>query len=309
MPRLIRRPPRRAGFTLSEVLIVLMILGIVGTAILRVLVKQQQSYQDTSKQADMQREIRLTSSFLPSDLRSMSSAGEDVIQMEEHTVTFLANIGSAIICEKTGNTHVAVPPLSAANVTTTNWYTQPQVGDSIFIYDDSVDVGSIDDVWERRSIQSIATSTTACPGLPYTDPVADAGKPRWRFGIGGNVPDSSHLGAVVRIARPMRYRIYQETSGKWYVGLEEYVSGSWSQIEAVGGPFNRFVPGDASKTGLQFRYFDSLGVRLNSAAQRTRVSRIDVYLRTDAGLASVTERRPNTVQDSVMMRIAVRNFK
>jgi prepilin-type N-terminal cleavage/methylation domain-containing protein len=309
MPRLIRRTPARAGFTLSEVLVVLIILGIVGTAILRVLVKQQQSYQDTSKQADMQREIRLTSSFLPSDLRSMSSAGEDVIQMEEHSVTFLANIGSAIICDKTSNTHVVVPPLNAANVTTTNWYTQPQVGDSVFIYDDSIDTGSIDDMWARRSIQSISTNAALCPGLPYTDPAADNGKLRWRFGIGGNVPDSARVGSVIRIARPMRYRIYQETSGKWYIGLEEYVSGSWSQIEAVGGPFNRFVPGDASKTGLQFRYFDSLGVRLTSVAQRTRVSRIDVYLRTDAGLASVTERRPNTVQDSVMMRIAVRNFK
>jgi hypothetical protein len=36
---------------------------------------------------------------------------------------------------------------------------------------------------------------------------------------------------------------------------------------------------------------------------------MDIYLRTNAGLAAVTERRPNDLRDSVMMRIAVRNFK
>ena len=82
MPRLNpRRSARRraAGFTLAEVLIVLMILGIVGTAVFKVLLKQQQAYRDTSRQADMQREIRLTGSFLPAELRSTSSAGGDIL--------------------------------------------------------------------------------------------------------------------------------------------------------------------------------------------------------------------------------------
>ena len=75
MPRLTALMRRRSGFTLAEVVVTLLILGIVGGAIFKVLVKQQQSYNDTRKQADMQREIRLTSSYLPGDLRSLSSAG------------------------------------------------------------------------------------------------------------------------------------------------------------------------------------------------------------------------------------------
>ena len=38
------------------------------------------------------------------------------------------------------------------------------------------------------------------------------------------------------------------------------------------------------------------------------VARVDVYMRTDAGAAAVTE-RTKTLQDSVLMRVAIRNFK
>jgi hypothetical protein len=278
-----------------------------------VLVKQQQSYSDTRKQSDMQREIRLTSSYLPGDLRSMSSAGGDVLQMDEDKIEFLANIGSAILCEKTSTTHFAVPPLKAAHVTTTNWYSLPVVGDSVFVYDDSTSTGSEDDVWQRRAVQTVDANYTGCAGLPYTDPTLDAGKMRFRFGVGGAggdaIPSTTRLGSVVRFARPVRYRLYQETSKKWYIGFEQRIAGAWTAIEPVGGPFRPYAATDAGESGLQFRYFDSLGVRITSLADAKRLSRVDVYLRTNAGLASVTERRPNDVRDSVMMRIAVRNFK
>lgn len=314
MPRLTSSMRRaRSGFTLTEVMVTLLILGIVGGAIFKVLVKQQQSYNDTRKQADMQREIRLTSSYLPGDLRSLSSAGGDVRQMDENQLEFLANIGSAILCEKTSTTHFAVPPLNAADVITTNWYSTPVPGDSVFIYDDSSSTGSEDDLWQRRVVQTVDKNNGYCPGLPYTDPVQDAGKERYRFGVGGAggdaIPTTSRLGSVVRFARPVRYRLYQETSGKWYIGFEQYVSGGWTAIEPVGGPFRSYAAGDAGESGLQFRYFDSLGVRLTSVTDAKRLSRVDVYLRTNAGIASVTERRPNDIRDSVMMRIAVRNFK
>lgn len=312
MPRLIHGAPRRArgGFSIIEVLVTIMILGIVGAALTRVMVKQQQSYRDTSQEAAMRREIRLTSSMLPSELRAMSSSGEDIIEMDEDKLTFLANIGSSVICAKHSNTHVVLPPLQTAGVTMTNWYSQPTSGDSVFLYTDSLLKGAEDDAWERRDISSVTQWSGDCLGLPYTDPVLDATKQRWRIGIGGlGTPDSVHVGSVVRFARPVRYSLYQAPSGKWYIGYQEHVSGSWTAIEAVGGPYRRFISGDANPSGLQFRYYDSLGTRLTNIADRTRVSRIDVFLRTDGGLAAVTERRPNNLLDSVMMRIAVRNFK
>jgi prepilin-type N-terminal cleavage/methylation domain-containing protein len=300
--------PARRGFTLTEVMVTLFILSVVGVAIGRVMIKQQQSYRDTSREASMQREMRLATGLLPTELRSTSSAGSDILEMEENKVTFLANIGSSIICQKVGNTHFVIPPLNTAIITTTNWYTAPQPGDSVFLLDDGLLKGAEDDTWARRAIQSWATSTQ-CAGAPYTDAALDAGKTRYLIGINGVIPDSVRIGAVVRFARPVRYSIYAAPSGSWYLGYEELVNGSWSSVEPVGGPFRPFLAGDANPSGMQLRYYDSLGVRLTSAVDRQRVSRIDVFLRTQAGLAAVTERRPNNLRDSVMMRIAVRNFK
>jgi prepilin-type N-terminal cleavage/methylation domain-containing protein len=298
----------RRGFTLTEVMVTLFILSVVGVAIGRVMMKQQQSYRDTSREASMQREMRLATGLLPAELRSTSSAGADILEMEEDKVTFLANIGSSIICQKVGNTHFVIPPLQTAIITTSNWYTPPQPGDSVFLLDDGLLKGAEDDDWARREIQTWATSVQ-CPGAPYTDATLDAGKPRYLVGITGTIPDSVRLGAVVRFARPVRYSLYAAASGTWYLGYQERVAGSWSAIEPVGGPFRPFLAGDANPSGMQLRYFDSLGTRLTNIVDRQRVSRIDVYLRTQAGLAAVTERRPNNLRDSVMMRIAVRNFK
>ena len=314
MPRLkLGGTPRRAkaAFTLVEVLVTLLIMGIIGTALTRVMVKQQQAYRDSAKEADMSREIRLTSSLLPAELRSTSSSGGDVLEMDEDKVTFLANIGSSIVCAKVGNTHVVLPPLNTAGITTTNWYSQPSVGDSVMLYNDSLSAGSEDDVWTRRPINSFTWGMFGfCPGAPYTDPVLDAGKQRFMVGIGATgTPDSVKVGAVVRFARPVRYSIYAASSGRWYVGYQEYMNGAWTATEAVGGPYNRFLPGDANPSGLQFRYFDSTGVRLFNVADRLSVSRVDVYLRANGGMAAVTERKQNLLRDSVMMRIAVRNFK
>ena len=312
MPRLNpRRSARRraVGFTLAEVLIVLMILGIVGTAVFKVLLKQQQAYRDTARQADMQREIRLTGSFLPAELRSTSSAGGDILAMAEDKVEFLANTGSSVICEKPTLSTIYLPPLNPAGITLTNWYSQPVVGDSVFLFNDGLDAGTVDDTWERSAVSAVGSSSGWCTGAPYAHPTLDGGKLRYSITLTTVLPDSVKVGNVVRFARPVRYQLYSASSGKWYVGLQERLNNAWTSIEAVGGPFRPFAANDSPLSGLQFRYFDSLGVRLTSIGQAKDVSRVDVYLRTNAGMSAVTERQPNDLRDSVMMRIAVRNFK
>jgi hypothetical protein len=134
-------------------------------------------------------------------------------------------------------------------------------------------------------------------------------KNRRRFRLSANLPDSVKVGAVVRFTRPARYMIYQETSGSWFLGLQQYSGGSWGTTSPMAGPYRPFASGDNATSGLQFRFYDSLGVRITNMANRTQVARTDVYLRTNAGASAITERNGNALRDSVVMRIAIRNFK
>lgn len=309
MPRLTATGERR-GLTLAELLIAIILLAIIGAALTRVLVKQQQYYKDASATSYAKRELRLGATVLPSELRSISTSGGDVLTMSESEIAMRSYIGSSIICARTTN-QIWVPPTNLARHTLTSYVSQPGVGDTVFIYNENILRGSEDDLWEMRTITDTDLSTTACPGAPYTDAALDppATKPRRRFTLSANLPDSVKVGAVVRFTRPVRYKIYQETSGNWYLGLQQYSSGSWGSASPLAGPYRAFQSGDANPSGLQFRYYDSLGVRITNMALRTSVSRVDVFLRTNAGVSAIRERNGNSLRDSVLMRVAIRNFK
>lgn len=166
----------RHGLSLPELLVVLTLMGIIGTALTRTLVKQQQSYKDTVHTATMRRELRLGAMMLPQDVRSVSSAGGDVLEMAEQRFGFLGTFGSAVICARTGNTF-DILPTNLARHTLTTWTSPPLVGDTVFVYNDSLNAGAVDDVWQKLAIIGISQNTAACPGAPYADPVLDARPP------------------------------------------------------------------------------------------------------------------------------------
>ena len=302
---------RRRGLTLPELLVAILLLAIVGGGITKVMVKQQQYYKDAYKTAGSKRELRLGASVLPAELRSISSSGGDILTMTEGEMKMRAYIGSSVICARTATNTIWLPPLNLARHTLTSWIDRPDVGDTVFVYNENILKGSEDDLWEMRTITARDMSSTACPGAPYTDPLLDlpATKRRYQYTLDANLPDSVKVGAVVRFSRPVRYRIYQESSGAWYLGLEQYAGGSWGAASPLAGPYKAFAAGDSSGSGLQFRYYDSLGVRITNMANKTDVARVDVFLRTDAGKSAITERKGNALKDSVVMRVAIRNFK
>lgn len=311
MPRqLMRKIAARRGMTLPEILVAILLLAIVGGGITKVMVKQQQFYKDASNTSKSKRELRLGATMLPTELRSVSSSGGDILTMDESQLVMHSYIGSSVICSKPASDQFYVPPIDLARNTLTSFVTRPQVGDTVFLFNENDLKGAQDDLWEKRWIIATDVDATACPGLPYTDPVLDAGKRRFWFRLNAAVPDSVKVGAVVRFTRPVKYSIYQESSGKWYLGLQEYLSGSWGTTSPLSGPYKPFASGDNAGSGLQFRFFDSLGVRITDMTNKKKdVARVDVFLRTNAGASAITERKGNFLQDSVLMRVAIRNFK
>lgn len=300
----------RRGLTLPEVLVSFLLLAIIGGGLTRVMMKQQQFYKDASLTANAKRELRLGASMLPAELRSISSSGGDILIMSENSLDLRAYIGTSIICARTAD-DIWVPPTNLARHKLTTYVTRPLVGDTVFIFNENTQTGAQDDVWEKRWITAVDANASDCAGPPFTDPALDppVTKKRTRYHLNAALPAEVGVGAVVRFTRPVRYRIYKESSGLWYLGLEEYVSGSWSSPSPMAGPYRAYAAGDAAQSGLQFRFYDSLGVRVTNMALQQDVARIDVYLRTLAGKSAITERKGADLQDSVLMRVAIRNFK
>ena len=305
MPRLNLR--RRAGYTLIEALVVMTLLGIIGGSLVSLLTRQQRFYRDAGETVAVRRELRTGASLLPMEARSLSTVGGDVLAMSNGSFTFRATIGSGVACA-VGSAALTLPPTNLAKHTLTAWYTPPAAGDTVFVFDEDTLAGAEDDKWRKYGVQSVTTSTSACPGAPYTDAALDlpSTKPRWVLAVdGGPLPASIKPGAVVRITRPVRYSLFAAGSGRWYLGYEEHRGGAWSTVEPVGGPY---LPSNGSGAGggLRFAYFDTLGT---TTTMRDRLARVDVVLRAESGPSSMPGREGEPLRDSLLFRIGIRNVK
>jgi prepilin-type N-terminal cleavage/methylation domain-containing protein len=294
----------RRGYTLGELLVTMTLLGIVGTIVTRLMLGQQRFYHRQAEQSSVRRELRTTMTLLPSDLRAISSSGGDLTDFSSSSVTFRNMLGASAICDKPDNTTMDLPPLDMARNVLTSWYTQPQVGDSVFAFNEGMLRGAEDDSWTGLRITSIAPSAALCPGSVLIDALLDAGKPRWRVTVTPAIPDSVKIGAGVRFERSTKYELTAAASNKYYLTRSEYLGGAWGAATPVSGPFE--AP-NGMGGGIQFRYFDSTGVAVNDVANSRRVARIDLLLKASGVSTSGNIGGGTAVRDSLALRVALRN--
>jgi prepilin-type N-terminal cleavage/methylation domain-containing protein len=301
MPRLIRS---RRGFSITELLITLGILSVIGLIVSRLMIGQQRFYQRTNEQMGMRRELRSAMSLIPADLRSVSSSGGDLTDLGDDFVQFRAVIGASMICNRASSTQMDIPPLNMARNTLTSWYSRPVSGDTLWVFNDSLSRGAEDDEWKPLRITSVDEGAYCAPS-PYLDATLDAGKPRYRITVAANMGDSVKTGSAIRFTRSTRYTLEQQGSGAWYIHRSEYLASNWTTPVAIGGPYAAPVSGGG---GMRFAYFDSLGAAVNGAANSRRVSRIDLLLRARGQNSSGKFGTPTTENtDSLAFRIALRN--
>ena len=305
MPRLTtRRLVRGAqrGFTLTELIVTLSLLSVVGTIVARLMMDQQRFYQTTREKLVIRREMRTALSTIPADLRSISSVGGDISAFDDTQITFRGTYGTAIICAKPNATTLDLPPTNMARTTLATWFTPPAVGDTLFAFrTDSMGAGG--DSWTSHRITSVSQDVSYCPASPFIDAVLDAAKARWRVTVAPAVADSVKVGAPIRLVRSTKYELVAAASGNYYLGRAEYTSGAWGASTPIAGPFT--APAASGQIGgLQFTMQDSTGAIINPSGDRRSVSRIDVRLRGRGTSSAAATKSP---KDSLVFRIALRN--
>ena len=266
----------RRGFTLVELLITIVLLGLVMGTLMTVILRQQRFYHAASEIIDTRSQVRQAADLLPTDLRGASTATGTVAGvvvadlyadgMNPHSLSYRSSFGSAVSCViNAGRTQIIMPPLALASGTTlTSWLHAPVAGDSVFVFDDEGTMGG-PGVWVPREIAAVTLLTDGCPASTGFTDVADAGKDAWMLtltaALPATVPTGNGVGNPVRFFQPVTYELYQETDERWYLGYGDCRVGRspvCTDLEPVSGPY--LPPSDdPAVSGVTFEYLDGAG--------------------------------------------------
>lgn len=327
-----RTPSRRSGFTLIELMIVVVLLGLIGTMLTGVLVRQQRFHRAVASVTDARARMRDIQTILPTDMRSISSAGKDILAISDTSMQFRAFLGSSVLCRYATVDEIELPPqimtpTAPANsavtrpTVLTSWISAPGINDVVFIYNDSIAAGNVDDSWTRFRITDTVSVTTDsyCPSTanPTFTVAADVGKRRYKLKLDGN-PNQAQIkfGAPMRFAREVRYSIYRASDNQWYVGYQTCAAnatptlpGACGTREVLAGPV---LPATASvgTSGLFFTFYNKSGVQMTALSATDTIARISVVVRTmseSLRRATSTQITSFTGGDSLHFSVGVRN--
>lgn len=298
------RRPRRAAFSLVELLLVIVLLGIVAGGMLGVIAKQQRFYTGASGVLAARGTVRQGLGALQSELRALSPSSGDIYQMGATYIEYRAPVAASVVCTIDPTREIiTIPPatLSQRNGLT-SWASKPQVGDTLLIYDPGTQPGMIDDKWAPYQLSAAPVGAATCPvSTTLTATSAEAAN-GWTLTTATPLSGTIGVGSSIRVFRRARYELYQETNGNWYLGYRECPS-TCSSLTPVAGPFRSGT--DASRPGLQLAYYDSTGAVTTNPKL---VRRIDIVVRANSASGyGMQGRVTKQYQDSLAATIAVRN--
>jgi prepilin-type N-terminal cleavage/methylation domain-containing protein len=294
----------RRGYTLVELLIALVLLGIVSGAIYQVLVNNQRVYQAQTQQIDLQQNLRAATTVLPAEFRELDAADGDIQMMTATAIQIRAMRKIGFLC--------LAPALAVGLGTfTMNMWQQPMygrntpfaAGDSVLVFFEGSATRRDDDQWLPVKISGV--SNFQCPdaqpagGTPGYQLATSP--PGWLNNPALAVNGAISKGSPVRGFEVVRYQVYQSASdGKWYVGYQNISAGGFASIQPLIGPLT-------GSTGFELDYFDVNGAVTTDSS---KVALIEIHLRAQTAAPVRSGGALGTLAnkvDSITTRVALRN--
>lgn len=244
----------RRGFTLVEMMVGLLLLGIISVGIYRVLVKNQQLYMTQSQKVDVGQNLRAASAILPAELREIDAADGDIIGMGSDSLRIRAYRVFGVSCD--------VPILGGALTGLTLNVRQAltfgvrnfQSGDSLLVFYEGDASKRGDDTWALGVVTAGPTASTCPTDLKASWLMTVALK----AGTWSNTLGSMAAGAPVRAFETITYKNVQSSDGNYYLSYRNS-----SGLTPLVGPL--------TSTGLAFSYYDSTGAVTSTAANVKRI--------------------------------------
>lgn len=259
---------RRPGFTVAELLVVVVITAVVLGAVVRSLVVQQRAYSATSELVRGQEGLRIALGVLEAELREATSAGAtigapDLLMAARDSIRFRAQRKLGFVCSRSGN-----------NVTT--WSVREAerfaAADDVFLIYRRGDPNDVDR-WIATRPGSVVANSASCPSNPTTGQ-SHNNLQSLSF-LDGSAVDGATMdyvlpGAPVRVVQQVTYGLRQ-MNGEWVLGRRN-ADGS---VDAIAGGL------DEQGVGLRFTYFDDMGNQLSGdPVTAANVASIEVRART-----------------------------
>jgi hypothetical protein len=275
-------------------MIVVVLMGLIGSMLTSLLMRQQSFHRAVATIADARARMRDVATILPTDMRSISTVGGDILALSDTSLQFRAFVGASVLCSYVvGSPTVVelVPKTLASGNVLTAWINPPAPGDMIYLYNDGTEAGNSDDTWTPIAITDTASSTSSawCPSTltPAFTTAADNTTRRYRITL-ASAPDQTkiHPGAPIRFGREVRYSGYLGTDNSWYVGYQVCTysgvmttAGVCGTRDVLAGPIQP-VTVDPATSGMFFKYYDQTGTVINSIASAASIARAEIIIRT-----------------------------
>ena len=272
----------RAGVTLIELLIVLVVSTVVVGSVLPLISSQVRAQTDQRGRLDARETLRAAAAALTWELRQISASGGDLSAMDSTTLTVRSTQAFGVVCVR----HATLPRLGVQLV---DGAVAP--GDSALAFSIG-EPGPRDDVWRSLTVQN--TVAVASSGAAICD---------W----GTDVPDlvAEVAGDTTGIVSGAPFRSFVlvdfglfNADGRTWIGRRLSGTSTW---ETLAGPVNAPAEG-----GLRFRYLDAAA---SETADPALIRMIEITLRSQSQKRSVaigSGGNPAFRQDSLQTRVLLR---
>jgi hypothetical protein len=281
----------RAGASLMELIVVIVLLATIGSATMGVVIHQERFYRAQSDAIDSRATVRDAATLLQSELRALTPADGDLYAIAPGAVEYRTTLAQSAICTiAPSRRQITIPPEHLASGAPLTWLgTQPEAGDTLLVLATDSTLG---DGWDRHVLTAAPSSAGACPMASGLTTSAAEASAALTLSLSPHLDSAVTPGALVRIVRRARYEIYRASDSRWYLGYLDCLSSRATPcnvVQPVSGPF--------APSGVHLAYLDRNGALTTDP---WRVARIDV-------LAIAARRTSPATLDSLATTIALRN--
>lgn len=203
----------RSGFTLVELLVVMVVGMVLLGAAYQSLTIQQRGYRTTSDVVSDQDALRVALAVLEAELREIATlddgtiGGSDLLMISPDSVRVRAPRKLAFVCGPNG-----VSPSDKSMVVWTEWE-MFSAGDNLMIFLDTDETTFTDDVWDTGVVQSVNNSNATCDTKP-------PGASQWKVVMAAHPLTGVLNGAPVRAFEELTYGLFQ-FDGEWGLGRKK----------------------------------------------------------------------------------------